>query len=112
MKKDGTLKWDHSIELKNIRTFSLRQYTLRQSVGDSALMVYATPEALIAGKYHSEDGSGKEDIVRPGGNNTVYSQITRGPEGRIFVSGIRDKVFFQSGEQVRQRIFFVDELRP
>lgn len=109
---DGTLRWDNSIELKNIRTFNLRQFTHRQTTGDSVMMVYATAEALIAGKYRTADGIGKEEIVKPTGANTFYSQVATGPGGRLFVSGTRDKVTFSNGQQIRQRVFFVDELQP
>jgi len=112
VKKDGTLRWDHSLELKNIRTFTLRQYTVRKTVDDASMIAYATPEALIAGKYQSEDGTGKEGIVKPAGLNTLYSQVIKGPGNRLFVTGVRDKVIIQGDQQVRQRTFFVDELKP
>lgn len=114
LNRNGTLRWDNSIELKNIRTFSLRQYTVMQTEinSDSARLVYATPDALIGRSFRQGDQVPREQLLHGNKDSEQITHLLSGPGNRLFVAGIRENKVPEKPDGVYRRWFFLDQINP
>ena len=111
LKRDGTLKRDHAIELKNIRTFTLRSFTVHQALGDSVHLSYPTPEAVVIQSFLDSQDDLKNTSLSRGREWEQISQLLTGPGGRLLVAGIREHRSAGAADDGRRRYFFLDEIR-
>ena len=118
--RSGTISWDNSLALKNIKTFNLQQFMHYLSGEENGYLLYATEEDLTGNKIRNSEvmGIAGTDLS----SRKPDSRVPLVESGRNRIFGWYDDVVIQSGirevrrevspgNAVNQTVFFIHKMK-